>query len=287
VELSVTSWQPARRGIKVICVDAVAQSDRMMVDGFPVTTVPRTLLDLASKISEEKLAWAVEHAWRRGDTNPQELKLRLDHFRERGMKGVTKLDAILTDCERRIRPLESALEVRMGRLFDRSGLHPEPQLSVSDEQGELRIDFAFLFERVAVETMGKKSHEGDANLERDSRRALRLSALGWSVVPVTWDMLEEDSGGVLQRVRQVLRMHDPRFTHRRFVPGQLGLPEDHLVRPFPQFRRPLRQRSGVLRVLATPRRPAFEPHDEDSLRGEDHDDGALAATGAGENAVAR
>ena len=234
----------------------------MTVEGFSVTTVPRTLLDLASKISKEKLAWAVEHAWRRGDTTPQELRWRLDRVRERGIKGISKLDAVLLDCERRIRPLESALEVRMWRVLERSGLRSEPQLTVWDEQGELRIDFAFMFERVAVETMGKKSHEGDANLERDSRRAMRLSALGWAVVPVTWEMLEENTKGVLQRIRRTLQVHDPRFTRRGFVPGQLGLPQDYLVRPMPQFRRPLRQHTGVVVVLPTPRRPAFPPSGE-------------------------
>jgi hypothetical protein len=123
----------------------------------------------------------------------------------------------------------------------------------------MRIDFAFMFERVAVETMGKKSHDGDANLERDSRRAMRLSALGWSVVPVTWEMLDENAAGVLQRVRQVLRMHDPRLTHRGFVSGQLGLPEDYLIRPVPQFRRPLPRKRGAVVVLPTPRRPAEPP----------------------------
>jgi very-short-patch-repair endonuclease len=265
VELSVTSWQRSRRGVKVICVDSIPEDERTTVEGFAVTTVPRTLVDLASKVSEEKLAWAVEHAWRRGDTNPQELRFRFDHVRERGMKGMSKLDAVLRDCERRIRPLESALEIRMWRLLARIGLRPEPQLSVWDEQGELRIDFAFMFERVAVETMGKKSHEGDANLERDCRRATRLSALGWIVVPVTWDMLEENTKGVLQHLRRVLRLHDPRFTRRGFVPGQLGLPGDYLIRPVPQFRRPLPRCRGAVVVLPTPRRPVFEDYGDAPL----------------------
>jgi very-short-patch-repair endonuclease len=175
---------------------------------------------------------------------------------------MSKLDAVLADCERRIRPLESALEVRMRRLFGRIGLRPEPQLSVWDEHGEMRIDFAFMFERLAVETMGKKSHEGEANLERDSRRAMRLNALGWTVVPVTWDMLEEDTKRALQRIRRALQMHDPRFTRRGFIPGQLGLPEDYLIRPMPQFRRPPRRRTGMVVVLPTPRRPVFEPYGE-------------------------
>lgn len=171
---------------------------------------------------------------------------------------MSKLDAVVSDCERRIRPLESALEVRMWRLLRRSRLRPETQLTVWDDKGELRIDFAFLHERVAVETMGKKSHEGDANLERDSRRALRLSALGWTVVPVTWEMLEEDTTGVLSRVGRVLRLQDPRVIGRGFFCGQLGLPEDLLIRPAPQFRTPLPEPRDAVVVVPTPRRPTFE-----------------------------
>jgi very-short-patch-repair endonuclease len=272
VEVLVSSWRVSRRGVK-LHVGEVAGSEITQVDGFRVTTVERTLLDLRPRLSEEKLSWAVEHAWRRGDTNPMKLRVLLEACRRHGMEGVVQLDAVLRDCQTRIRPLESALEMRMWRALSREGLVPETQFTVGDAEGETRIDFAFLYERIALETMGKKSHEGEANLERDSRRALRLSGLGWTVIPVTRDMLEENTPRVLGQIRESLRTHDPRFVRRGFASGQLGLPEHYLVRPQPQLPQGPRPVGTAIVVGPTPRRPEF---------GSDHDgidDPCLSAFG--------
>ncbi len=111
---------------------------------------------------------------------------------ERGLRGV---------------PLESALEVRFWRRIRDAGLPlPVCQHSFDDDDGQPgHIDFAWPGAMLAVETRGAKVHANRPAFELNSRRTARLTALGWSVMPVTWNMLEENEARVIRQVATALR----------------------------------------------------------------------------------
>lgn len=184
-------------------VEAVDRRERR---GIPLTSVARTLIDLASCLEEEPLAYVVEEAWRRQLAAPDWVERRLEQF-GRGPAGTKALAKILADCRRREAPLESALEVRLWRLLRRSKLPlPVPGFQFHDDHGHPgRIDFAYPAQRLALEADGFEFHSDRAAFEKDRVRSARLAALGWRVLPVTWRQLDEQPAKVLARIRRALK----------------------------------------------------------------------------------
>lgn len=205
VELAVEKRTRRKRSVVFHRMREMRDCDIVVVDGLRVTSIRRTIIDLASELNEERLAWAVECAWRRDAVTPADLMADLRGLRDSGVDGVSLLENVLRDCLQRRKAFDSALEVRMWRLLKAEGiLDLHPQYEVWDEKGQMIIDFALLGQGLALETMGAKAHDGDANLERDARRAARLTALGWTVLPVTWKMLEADTPAVMRWIRQAM-----------------------------------------------------------------------------------
>lgn len=184
----------------------LAVEDRRMRRGIPVTSPARTIIDLASCLGEDALAYVVEEAWRRQLAAPDWVERRLQKLGGRGRPGAKRLAGLLADCRRRERPLESALEVRLWRLLLRSKLPlPEPGFPFRDDYGQPgRIDFAYPAQRLAIEADGFEFHGTRAAFERDRLRTARLSALGWRVLPVTWKHLDDQPAKVVERIRQAL-----------------------------------------------------------------------------------
>jgi hypothetical protein len=101
--------------------------DRAEVDGIPVTSVPRTLLDLAEVVPAEHLRRAYEAAERR-----ELLDMRAVHeliARSNGRRGLSALLALLDYDPREAIESKSDLESRFLDLVRDAGL-PIPQLNV-------------------------------------------------------------------------------------------------------------------------------------------------------------
>lgn len=174
--------------------------------GIPVTSGVRTVIDLASCLDEEPLAWVVEEAWRRQLAAPAWVQKRLRQLKGRGRRGALALARVLADCRRRSRPLESALEVRLWRLLRKSRLPlPLAGYEFQDDEGQPgRIDFAWPSRELALEADGFSTHGDRETFERDRVRTSRLAALGWRVLTVTWRQLDEDAPRVIARIRRAL-----------------------------------------------------------------------------------
>jgi very-short-patch-repair endonuclease len=179
-------------------------AEKGVARGIPVTTVERTLVDLAAVVPFLPLAKAVESAWRQRMIDPPQLLYWLGEVETR-RHGLKALRRILNDCARRARPLDSALEVEFWWLLNSEKMPlPVPGYSVSDDFGQpMRVDFAYPRERVAVETNGRQFH-GDAQFERDNARLSRLGAAHWCVMHVTQAQLRSPKR-VLALLGQALR----------------------------------------------------------------------------------
>jgi len=154
-------------------------------DGIPVTTVPRTLLDLAAVLHPQALARAIEQAeiLRLLDTRAVE-ELLIRHPRR---KGATRLRRLLNAA---VAPphTRSELEERFLAFLDAAGL--PPPIVNSRIQG-MEVDFAWPAHRLIVELDGYATHGTRAAFERDRLRDRRLQAEGWRVVRITWRQLHE------------------------------------------------------------------------------------------------
>lgn len=198
-------WHASGRGLVLRRTRHLPEADVQLIDGMPVTTLIRTLLDLAAVLDEESLAYAVDHARRTGRTSLEELEARLAQERRPGVDGISKMARVLRDARRRGRPMDSALEVRWWRLARKERL-PRQLIQVAFEHRGLRGRLDFLMPKcgLVIETRGAQTHSEEGDFERDSLRTLHIAALGYEVIAITWQMLERDAAAVIVLVRDII-----------------------------------------------------------------------------------
>ena len=188
-------------GIDLHRVRRLHPADVAVVDGIPVTTVARTIVDL----SEVCRADAVAKAFHEADV------LRLLDVRavEAAMGRVTG--------RRTLRPLRALLATardaaaggelarRFLELCRRAGL-PEPvvgtEIAVNGREWE--VDFAWPAQRLCVETDGWAVHGTRSAFERDPVRDADFLLEGGRVVRFTWRRIRDEPDEVVATVRRLL-----------------------------------------------------------------------------------
>jgi hypothetical protein len=159
---------------------ALSAADFTVVDGIPVTTVARTLLDLASLrfITEADLERACEQAILAGSFDLRQVEALLR--RSRGARGIRKLRAVLARGDLGEEIPASGLERRYRDLCAAAGL-PRPEINryllLGDEYH--KVDFLWRHERVVVEVDGRRYHSTGWQRRRDARRDEALSRHGF------------------------------------------------------------------------------------------------------------
>ena len=171
--------------------------------GVPLTSLARTLVDLAGTLSDESLEAAVEDTLHRGLTTSFAILRCLDAVGGKGRVGSRRLRELLD--ARGDATLESRLEVKVWRLLRGAGLRPLRQYEVRCGDRTYRLDFAWPKLKVAIEADGYAAHGGTRlKFVADRRRAADLASAKWTVIPVTWEDCAEQAGVVVQRVRAAL-----------------------------------------------------------------------------------
>ena len=187
VELSVPrTRRVTHAGIKIHHVGVLPTADTTVVDGIPVTTVTRTLIDLAAVVSVDIVEEALDDALRRGLTSVRRLRRRLDELNPRGRTGTGAL-RVLLDARATGATPESVLETRLLRHLRRARLPlPVCQFPIRhDGRIVAVVDFAYPDKRVAIEVDGYRWHSGRGRWQSDLARRNALAALGWRVIHAT------------------------------------------------------------------------------------------------------
>ncbi len=194
---------PQRPGL-VIHRCRLATDEMTTRDGLPVTTVARTLLDLAAVLPRHRLERALREAeYRRYADSPSLSELLKRH---RGGRGTATLRAILTHHRLGESITRSELEDRFLSLVAESNL-PLPAVNMPVQIGGrwIEVDCAWLARRVIVELDGHAAHSTRRAFEDDRERDRLLQVAGWRVVRVTWRQLHERPSGVVADLRALLR----------------------------------------------------------------------------------
>ena len=188
VEISTTRHiQTARPDFSVHRVRSLPARDVRKLDGLPVTSVARTIVDLAAVLDAASLEVAVESALRRRQTSRNRLKRQIEAMaitspgRGALMRIIDQGSPAATD---------SALEVRVWQMLRRARLPlPIRQYRIVDERKRAvaRVDFAYPSARLAIEADGYRFHSGRQDLRRNVARYNAMTLLGWVVLRVTWD----------------------------------------------------------------------------------------------------
>jgi predicted transcriptional regulator of viral defense system len=185
-------------GIELHLVRALDSRDRMRRDGIPVTTVSRTLLDLAEVLPLTRLERAVEEADRLQLLRIRDVERLLE--RSHGRHALKPMRAVL-EAYRLPDHTRSELERAFLELVGDAGL-PAPATNVL--VAGVEVDAAWIDRKVVVELDGFAYHRTRRAFERDRERDSALQIAGFRVVRITWRRLTGDPAGVVRDLRRLL-----------------------------------------------------------------------------------
>jgi hypothetical protein len=197
--LEITVPREVRRrveGARVHYASSLSSADRALYEGLPVTTVGRTLVDIADRVSAAELARAVDDALVRQLVPLSVLDATAARLARRGSPGPALLRGALRPWM--LGTLESHAEAEvLRRILDWGIPAPVPQCEICVE-GErvVRVDFAWPDRRLALEVDGFVAHDGPAKFVADRARWNRIRAAGWDVVQVTLSEVRDEPAAV-------------------------------------------------------------------------------------------
>ena len=175
-------------------------SARVLVDGCPMTSPARTLLDLGVLLRPDALVCAVDSALHRGLVTRVTLERMV--ATASGHRAVAALRAaVAASDERADSPGET-----LARLLLRPHVPAlEPQIPVYGASGQLlaRLDLGVRAVRVGVEVDGRRGHAGDVMLARDRARERRIHP--WLLERCTWYDVRVATGPFVERVVRRIR----------------------------------------------------------------------------------
>ena len=185
-------------GVRIHRVRDLPSDEVTTVDGIPVTTPARTLLDLAGVCRLRELEQALAHGLRMKLVTRDEVRTMTDrHPRHRGAGALCSLLA----AESAPAFTRSKAEDRFLALVRRSRL-PAPELNERVLGHE--VDALWRAERVIAEIDGFAFHNSAGSFTLDRRRDADLTAAGYRVLRFTWADVTEASHATIARLAAAL-----------------------------------------------------------------------------------
>jgi len=186
-----------RRSLEGVRVHHPRVLDRTRWRRLPITTVSRTLRDLAAESSIEELRRALAQADYRRLLNIDEVSAACGQ----GCHGTARLQAALERHEPRIAMTRSELE---RRFLEECEIARIPMPEVNAQVQGWTVDMLWRSERVIVELDGRDNHSSPSQMERDRRKDLQLRAAGYVVVRYTWAQITFEAHAVIADLRAIL-----------------------------------------------------------------------------------
>ena len=202
VEVSLSQGDRGRRpNIRVHRV-GLATDEVMVRENIPVTSVGRTLIDLAALLTGRELERALAQAERLNLLHRRDLRCLIERYA--GRAGMPLLRTVL---ENEAGPAftRSEAEEQFLALIRKTQL-PVPESNV--RVGKHEVDFFWRRERVVVEVDGFAFHASQRKFESDRRRDAWLAAQGVTVLRVTWGQVANEPEAMLVRLAQTLTRID-------------------------------------------------------------------------------
>jgi very-short-patch-repair endonuclease len=172
------------------------------VQGVPVTSVARTLLDLAAQTDPSRLEQLAASALRQRRVSRRELEGVLSRYpRHRGARAIR---ALLNDAA----PpafTRSEAEARLLALLRRARL-PQPKTNVRLHGFE--VDAHWPGQQLVVEVDGFAFHGAEPAFHDDRRRDAVLSAAGIAVIRLTWRHVTTERDATIARLASALVQRD-------------------------------------------------------------------------------
>ena len=199
IDVVVPGHHRGHKGIRLRCVNHLDPRDITVRNGIPITTVPRTLLDLATVANERQLRRAVNEAVRERWLHAAAIEdILTRHEGRQGIKAFRAATAALNPGTHRTR---SDLEDDFFTLCRKHRL-PTPDSNTKVEGFE--ADFHFPGTKLIVELDSYEYHRTPQEFDADRRKDAALKRKGYEVLRVSDAWLNSDPDGVAQTVNQLL-----------------------------------------------------------------------------------
>lgn len=182
----------SRPGIKV---HARRSHERVWHRGFPTTTLPQLLLDLAAQEPLRTVRRALAKADYARILNLPEIEAILG----RGRPGSRTLGAALAQHQPRLARTKSDNEVLFLEICEAAGISP-PEANVYVAGWE--VDALWRSERIAVEIDGYGNHRSRAQVRRDRQKDLTLRAHGFTPLRYSDEQLNDRRDEVIADLRR-------------------------------------------------------------------------------------
>lgn len=174
-------------------------------DGIPVTSLERTMLDIAPAVGQRRLLRSIEAGRRTGDLTWASLIAMLSAHARRGRPGVRKLrSTILANADRQ-EITDTDMELLVLGLLSESGL-PAPTVKHRVLDGDrfvAEVDLAYPHLKVAIECDGSVHLDPDVR-EKDLKRQNDLVLLGWTVLRFSYDRVQSRPDAVVAEIRDAI-----------------------------------------------------------------------------------
>jgi hypothetical protein len=184
-----------QRGLIVHRTRCLTDDDAAIVDGIPVTSVARTLVDLAGPLTPTRLARAIEQADRTGLLDLRAVVAAAE--RVSGRRNLARLRRVLATYDD-APPVRSEWERRFVDAVVAASL-PRPQVNAT--VAGLEVDMLWPQWGLIVELDSRSYHADPRSFENDRLRDARLSRAGYRVLRVTYRRFTDDLEAVLDDIR--------------------------------------------------------------------------------------
>jgi len=176
------------------------------LEGLPVTTTARTIVDLSSVWSRAKLEIAVDQALASRRVSLGAVSACLHEVLRPGKRGLDKLVTVLDARQSGYVPPMSELERRLLEALRRAGLPDPVRQFPLPGRGAVTglVDAAYPEARLLIEADGRSWHDRIATARRDRLRDNESSRVGWLTLRFTWEEVTEDPDGVAATVLDTL-----------------------------------------------------------------------------------
>ncbi|MDX6624679.1 MAG: hypothetical protein QOE75_2611 [Solirubrobacterales bacterium] len=202
IEVTVPLGRRARRH-GIACHEADLAPDEITeIDGIPVTSVFRTLFDLAADLKPRQ----VERAWKEVKvkrlTDRVPIPLLLD--RHRGKRGAAAIRGLYFSSKP-IPVTRNDFEERFLTVLDASDL-PRPRFNAPLHlRGQFfEPDCLWEPQKLIAELDGGEVHNTDHAFQSDRRRDRTLLAEGYRTTRITWEQLRDEPDEVVADLRDAL-----------------------------------------------------------------------------------
>jgi hypothetical protein len=189
-----------RRGLTIHESLDLRASDIVRIDSIPVTSAPRTVVDLGASARVGAVARCLDTGLRKNLFRLLDVELFVARVGRSGRTGVGTIRPLLDERRAWQGITDSDLEDMFRRIVERSPVAiPDAQHVVIEPDGTFvgRFDFAFPETQSLFELDSEGWHMDPVSFQRDREKQNRAHALGWTVYRFTYRQLRDAPDAVV------------------------------------------------------------------------------------------